>query len=336
MSFFRTGKLPPDFLEKLLKRIDPQDPDLVVGPRVGEDAAVIDMGDKYLVAKTDPVTFVEREIGWYCVNINANDVATMGAKPRWFLSTLLLPEGKTDEAFVEKIFDDINESCNNLGITLCGGHTEVTAGLDKPILVGQMLGEVSKNKLVRSDRIEVGDSVLLTQGIAIEGTAILAAEKEKILSEKTNADIISRAKKFLVNPGISVVEAALTASQIADVHWMHDPTEGGIATGLWELGKVSGLGLRINGDQVIVFPETKVFCEALGLNPWGLIASGALLIVVNSEDADKVISSLSQRNIPTVTIGQVTPPEEGLTFSLGGKVFPLVPFVNDELTRVVE
>jgi len=334
--FLKTGKLPPDLLERLLKRINLEDPDVVIGPRVGEDAAVLDIGDKYLVAKTDPVTFVEEKIGWYCVNVNANDVATMGAKPRWFLSTLLLPERKTDESLVEKIFDDINESCSNLGVTLCGGHTEVTAGLDRPILVGQMLGEVSKDKLVRSDRIEIGDKILLTQGIAIEGTAILATEKEKILSERIDANMISRAKKFLVNPGISVVKAALTASQIADVHWMHDPTEGGIATGLWELGKVSGLGLKIDGDAVVVFPETEVFCELLGLDPWGLIASGALLVVVNREDADKVISALSHENIPTVTIGEVISPEEGLTFRLRGKVFSLVPFVSDELTRIMK
>ena len=336
MSFFKPGKLPPDFLGKLLGKINPHDSNLVIGPRVGEDAAVIDIGDKYLVVKTDPVTFVEEKIGWYCVNINANDIATMGAKPRWFLSTLLLPEGKTDDSLVEKIFDDINESCDNLGVTLCGGHTEITVGLDRPILVGQMLGEVSKNKLVRFDQIKVGDKVLLTQGIAIEGTAILAAEKEKTLLEKTNTEMVSRAKKFLINPGISVVQAALTANQITDVHWMHDPTEGGIGTGLWELGKVSGLGLKIDGDAVVIFPETKAFCDVLGLNPWGLIASGALLIVVSEKDADKVISGLLQENIPTVVIGEVTPPEEGLTFSLRGKVFPLTPFVNDELTRVME
>ena len=336
MVFFKTGKLPPDFLERLLKKINLEDPDVVIGPRVGEDAAVLDIGDKYLVAKTDPVTFVEEKIGWYCVNVNANDVATMGAKPRWFLATLLLPERKTDESLVEKIFDDINESCNSLGVTLCGGHTEVTAGMDRPILVGQMLGEVPKNKLVRSDRIEIGDKILLTQGIAIEGTAILATEKEKILSEKIDANMIASAKRFLVNPGISVVKAALTANRIADVHWMHDPTEGGIATGLWELGKASGLGLKVNGDAVVVFPETQAFSELLGLDPWGLIASGALLIVVNREDADKVISVLSQENIPTVTIGEVSSPEERLTFRLKGNIFSLAPFVNDELTRIIE
>jgi len=335
MAFFEVGKLPADLLDSLLKKIEVKGPRVVIGPRIGEDAAVLEMGDGYLVATTDPITFVEERIGWYGVNVNANDVATMGAEPRWFLATLLLPQGKTDERLAEKIFDDILESCGELGVTLCGGHTEITGGLDRPILVGQMLGEVGRGRLVTPDRIAPGDTVLLTKGVAVEGTAILAMGKGGSVSDKIDSGLISRAKGFLDDPGISVVRAALTACRVADVHGMHDPTEGGIATGLWELARASGHGLRIEGEAVPVFPETQAFCEALGLDPWGLIASGALLIVVNPKDVGKVKSALSDEGILCVSVGQVVPIEEGLIVHRGGEELPLKPFGKDELVRVV-
>jgi len=336
MAFFEVGKLPPDVLGTLLQKIDLKDPRVVVGPRVGVDAAVFDMGDRYLVVKTDPVTFTEKRIAWYCVNVNANDVAAMGAEPRWFLVTLLLPEEKSDREFVEALLDDILKSCSELGISLCGGHTEITAGLDRSILIGQMLGEVPKEKLVTPDKIVAGDAVLLTKGIAIEGTAILAKEMEDILSDRMPSDVLLRAEKFLENPGISVVKAAMTASRAANVHGMHDPTEGGIATGLWELGQASRCGLRIEADSVPVYPETQAFSELLGMDPWGLIASGALLIVVDPKDVDKVVSALSDVNIRCTPIGRIVPPEDGMVCVREGNVFPLEPFVKDELVRVLD
>ena len=133
----KVGKLPPEILGRLLAGTPCTDPRVVVGPRIGEDAAVIDFGATYLVAKTDPITFATDRIGWYAVNINANDVAAMGARPKWFLATLLLPEGSADEGLAEGIFNDIVASCAGLGISLVGGHTEITAGLERPILVGR-------------------------------------------------------------------------------------------------------------------------------------------------------------------------------------------------------
>ncbi len=335
MNFLNVGKLPPDFLKKLFKKIDPKDTRVVVGPRVGEDAAVLDMGDHYLVAKTDPITFTEDRIGWYCVNVNANDIATMGAVPRWFLATLLLPEGKTDEPLVEKIFDDILDSCRQLDVSLCGGHAEITSGLTRPILIGQMLGEVSKDRLVIPEKIKPGDVILLTKGIAIEGTAILAAEKENVLKDKIDIATIRRAKAFLDDPGISIVKEALTVCQTADIHGLHDPTEGGIMTGLWELAQVSNLSLSINRESISIFPETTAVCDILGLDPLGLIASGALLIVIDPKDADKVISSLSDEDIPCRIIGEMLPAEKKSSMHDRAKRIPIKPFLRDEITKAL-
>ena len=209
----QAGKLPLELLSELLADVVIEDPRVVLGPRPGEDAALIDFGDNYLVAKTDPVTFATELIGWYLVQVNANDLAVMGATPRWLMATLLLPEGTAPDE-VRDIFHQLREACGALGITLVGGHTEVTYDLPRPIAVGAMLGEVTKERVVLTSGATPGDAIVLTKGIAVEGTALLAREAEKELLEAgLSPPIIERAKELLFLPGISVVaEAAIGAS----------------------------------------------------------------------------------------------------------------------------
>ncbi|MDY7041071.1 MAG: AIR synthase related protein, partial [Chloroflexota bacterium] len=164
------GKLPAEDLADLLDRYAHVDERVVVGPGIGVDATAIEFGDQLLVAKTDPITFATDEIGWYAVNVNANDVACLGATPRWFLATLLLPAGLTDRSLAERIFAQLSAACRHLGVSLCGGHTEITHGLERPIVVGQMLGEVTRDDLVLPGGAQAGDVVLLTKGIAVEAT----------------------------------------------------------------------------------------------------------------------------------------------------------------------
>ncbi len=304
------GKLPPDVLARLLERIPRGDPRVVVGPRVGEDAAVLDFGDRYLVVSADPVTFTAERIGWYAVQVNANDLATLGARPRWFLVTLLLPD--SDPALAESIFADVLAACAELGVTLCGGHTEITPGLDRPIVAGQMLGEVEKEQLVRKQRICPGDAVLLTRGVALEGTAILAREKAGQLAGHLDAEVLGRARDLLFRPGISVVADALAAAAAAPVHGMHDPTEGGLQGGLYELAQAAGSGLAVERARIPVLPETAALCRALELDPLRLIASGSLLIVVAEPDADRVQQALAARGTPVARIGRMTRQEAGL------------------------
>ena len=126
------GKFPPALLERLLSKNLINDPRVVLGPKVGEDAAVIDVGERLLVAKCDPITFATGLIGWYAVQVNANDVACTGGTPRWFLATILVPE-RFSEAEAEGVFDQVLEACTALGVTLVGGHSEVTHGIQRPI-----------------------------------------------------------------------------------------------------------------------------------------------------------------------------------------------------------
>ena len=328
------GKLPMELLSRLLSDIDVRDPRVVLGARAGEDAALIDMGDRYLVAKTDPITFTTDLIGWYLVQVNSNDLAAMGATPRWLMATLLLPEGATEQQ-TEEIFAQLTEACNALEITLIGGHTEITYDLPRPIAMGALLGEVAKDRVVLSSGAQVGDGIVLTQGIAIEGTSILAREAEDALAAGgVSQEVIERAKSFLFTPGISVAKAASIACDTADVHAMHDPTEGGVATALMELATAANVGLTVDAERIPILPECQAICDALSLDPLGLIASGALLATLPPSEAERLVIALGQEGIPASVIGSVTPKSEGLRLiSPDGEERPLPAFERDELAR---
>lgn len=330
------GKLAPELLSDLLERHTFSFPDdqVLVYPGVGEDAAVIDVGERWLVAKTDPITFASDEIGWYAVHVNANDVAAAGGVPRWFLSTLLLPGGVANQALVEQIMGQIASACRSLDVVPCGGHTEVTHDLDRPIVVGVMLGEILPGKLVRSSGVQVGDTILMTKGVAVEGTAIMAREREQELCSRFSTAFLKRCKGFLHDPGISIVRDARLAAAAAPVHAMHDPTEGGVATGLWELAMASGVGLEVDAASILVFEETRQLCQALSLNPLGVIASGSLLIAVAQGDVAPVCEALSKAAIAVAPIGRAVSPGDGLVLRTSQGVLPLPRYDQDEIARL--
>ncbi|TKJ35886.1 hydrogenase expression/formation protein [bacterium (candidate division B38) B3_B38] len=333
---FEVGKLPIRYLESLLSRIAIKDKRVVVGPGIGKDAAVIDFSDRYLVAKTDPITLTSSKIGWWGVHINANDVACLGATPRWFLATILLPEGKTNQSLAEEIFSEILLACKELGVTLCGGHTEITQKLKQPIVVGNMLGEVAKENLVDGTKARAGDEVILVKGIAIEGTSIIAREKGEELRGRFSEEFINRCRQFLVEPGISVVKEALLANSLVRVKGMHDPTEGGLWTGLYELAVASGKGMYIEADAIPVYSETEQLCQAFGLDPLGLIASGALLVVAARRDTAKLIGGLEREGVKAVRIGRLTPEKEGMRIRRNGKLEEITPLSQDEIARILD
>ncbi len=330
------GKLRAELLKSLLDKHPVGDRRVLVGPRVGEDAAVIDFGDRYLIAASDPVTFATDRVGWYALQVNANDVAVRGARPRWFLATLLLPEHSSTDESVAAIFDDLTAACDELDVALVGGHTEITAGLDRPIVCGTMLGEVAPDKLVTTAGAQVGDAVVLTKGVPIEGAAILAREREsELLARGVSVRAIKRAKSFLRAPGLSVLPEAEIACELARVHAMHDPTEGGVATALWELAEAAQVGLRIDRERIIILPEGREICAALGLDPLGTIASGALLLTLSPPEAGIVIHALARENIDCHYIGQVVARAAGVMLvEDGNRERPLPVFAQDELTKV--
>ena len=204
MGSYPLGKLPHDKLDQLLSALTISDPRVALGPGVGLDCAVIDFGDTYLVAKSDPITFTSEDIGWYAVHINANDIVTTGAQPSWFLVTLLLPEGSGPD-LVDEIFADLGDACAEVGAELIGGHTEITADLNRPLISGTMLGEVAKSSLITPKGARPGDIILLSKGVPIEAGSILARE---CTDQFTHLDpaVVENARAYLTDPGISVVK----------------------------------------------------------------------------------------------------------------------------------
>jgi hydrogenase maturation factor len=302
---FPVGKLPAPVLAALLARLPRADPSVVLGPGIGVDCAVVRSGGGLLVCKSDPITFVTRDLGRYLVQVNANDLATTGATPRWLLVTLLLPQGAADEALVQDIMGQITRACDEMAVSLIGGHTEITHGLDRPIAVGCLLGEVSPDELVTPAGARPGDRVLLTKGVPIEGTTLLAREFAGRIVGKLGAQDLEAAAAFLEDPGISVLRDARIALAAGRVTAMHDPTEGGLLAALWELAQACGHPLRVDLAAVPVPDLAARICRALDVDPLATIASGALLLTTPARDAGAIRRALEAEGIACAEIGEV-------------------------------
>ena len=286
------------------------------------------------MAKSDPVTFATERSGWYAVQVCANDVACTGATPLWFLATLLAPEWYTPDDATQ-MFEDVLAACRDLGVSLVGGHSEVTLGIQKPIVMGTMLGEVSRDRLITTGGAQEGDSIVLTKGLAIEGTAILARDNaEELRSAGVDEGVIDRSAALLDAPGISVLPEAKIATAQNFVHSLHDATEGGLITALHEVATASGLGLAVEEGSVPILLETEAACNALGLNPMGLLASGALIMTLPASRVPLLLRSLERSSINAWEIGQMLPAEEGrILFTRDGEEIALPKFQRDELAR---
>lgn len=303
------GKLPADLLAGLLAELPIRHPQLLVGPAVGEDAAVIDFAPHsatLLVAKSDPITFATDEIGHYAVNVCANDLAVTGATPRFYLPTLLLPAGAANVELVGHIFAQIGAACAKLNIVVAGGHSEVTAAVKQPVIAGTMLGEVARDRYLSSRGGRRGDAILLAGQIPVEGASIIAREKRAdLLARGFAAAEIDQAAAFLHNPGISVMVPAQIAAQSGLVTAMHDPTEGGIATGLYELAMAAGIGVEVDLDAIPIAPLAAKLCAAYGLDPLGTIASGALLATCAPANVERVLALWAQAGWAGTVIGSM-------------------------------
>ena len=332
---FPTGKIRAEILKRVIfKRLGAQSDRVLVGPGIGEDAAVIDMGDRVLVLKSDPITGAVGSIGWLAVHVNANDIATCGARPQWFFCTMLLPEG-ADEALLKEIVTDMDRAARGLGVAIVGGHSETTPGLSRPILVGFMVGETVKNSYIATRGAQVGDALILTKTAGLEGTAVLAADLADVLREKVDEKMLTRAQRFL--DSISVVEEAMKAMEVGGVHSMHDPTEGGVLNGVWEMAEAAGKGVTIHKERIRVAPETKAICDAFEIDPLKTMGSGALLISAEQGKAGEIVSSLKEMNVEASIIGEVTPSKEGRWVICGdGRKEELLPQDQDHVYKVLD
>jgi hydrogenase expression/formation protein HypE len=327
------GKLRPEILARLLGHTS-QSPDLVVGPALGEDAAVIDQGDRYLVLTTDPITFTASHCGWYSVCVNANDIAACGGTPRYYSAAIIFPEARTTLEDVERLFAEIEDACRRLGVLWVGGHTEVSPAVTGPLVVGQMIGEVAPEHLCKSGAAKEGDALLLVKTGAIEATAIIAAQRASEVEAVQGKERARRCREFLFDPGLAIVREAALARGFP-VHAMHDPTEGGVITGIREICAASNCGALVLQASIGILPETEALCSQFGLDPLGAISSGALLLTLPQEAAVPLVHHYHEHGVPASVIGEILDPIAGLSIRRrDGRLEALPEFAVDEITKL--
>jgi hydrogenase maturation factor len=327
------GKLPEELLKRLLALPRHQPPELLIGPAPGEDAALLRSLPGPVLVTSDPITFPTPEPGWYAVHINANDIAAMGGKPNYFTLTLILPTGTTEQD-VETIMLQALAASGQLGLTLVGGHTEVSSAVNTPIVSVTMFGQLLGASPTKTGGGKLGDALLQINPMGIEGTSITASENPGLIRRQLGEQVLKTAREALRSPGLSVVAPANLILSKFTVHAMHDPTEGGIATGIREMALCSGTGINVLEEKLLIMPETREICKCLGLDPLGLVSSGCLLVALPGGEAEAAISFMRRQGYQTSQIGILN--DQPGTYELvdpAGHKSPLPFFAADELAR---
>lgn len=293
------GKLPPEILRKyLLAMTGAPSKKLIVAPAIGIDFGVVKLDRGYMIVSSDPVTGVEKRIGWYAVNVSANDVATSGNRPEFIQSVILLPEN-ANERTVRRVSADIHSSAKELGVTIVGGHTELTPGLKRPIVMTTAFA--FSGSFVTAANAREGDLVMMTKSAGVEGTAILG--NRLVYSSSSEERALARATQKFYSQ-LSIVGEAEAAFSTGAVHAMHDCTEGGVLGAVYEMAYASKRGFRILESQIPIAPETKGLCSRLNINPLRLISSGTLLLAVKPGGEGKVSKRLAEIGVTSAVIGR--------------------------------
>jgi hydrogenase expression/formation protein HypE len=306
------GKIPIEILNStFLKLTGAGSEDVVTPPLAGLDFAALKVGAKFMIVSADPVTGVVKDIGRYAISVSANDVATSGNRAQFAESVVLLPEG-ADASYAKKVAGQMDAEAKKLGISIVGGHTEVTPGLRHPIVVVTAFSFV--DDYVSSRDAKGGDTIMMTKTAGLEGTAVLSGEPG-----------------FLDH--ISVADEAVAAYRTGVVHAMHDCTEGGVLGAVFEMSLASRLGFELEEERIPVAPQTLEMCRKLKIDPLRLIASGALLLSVKKGMEPEIKRALSPI-CPVTPVGRFT--KAGRTLiRKGGKRVPLRAAPEDELWRVL-
>lgn len=297
----KIGKVPETVLKRsILKQIHHRRDEILVRPGVGEDCAILGVEpDEVLVMSTDPITGTVNEIGMFAVHITANDIASSGAEPIGILLTIILPEDAS-ESDIKGIMKDVETVCEELNIEVMGGHTEISKAVNQPLLSVTGVGKIKKEEVIKTAGLKPGQELVMTKWAGLEGTAIIARDKEDELKARFHQDFIEKAKSFFEH--ISVVKDARIAKKTG-VTSMHDVTEGGIFGALWEVAAASGAGIEVDLKKIPIRQETIEICELYDLNPYMLMSSGCMLI--STDKGNALVEALKNEGISSAVIGKV-------------------------------
>ena len=329
------GKVNDDFFQRnILTSFGKERPQVVIGPAMGVDAAILKTGDGYLAIAEDPIfpsmNMSPDDFGFLTVHIGASDVAVMGIKPQFMTYSLLLPPG-TAEEYINALISSISKYAAELGIAIVGGHTGFYGAVTVPTIGGITVWGTG-HSYVSPKGAREKDNIIITKGAGVEGAALLAYECREALRSVLPEELVNRAVARMRE--ISVVREAMIAAGNHGVHAMHDATEGGVKRGLWEIGQASAKGIRINKDKLLIPEDIKAVCEYFRLDPWEIISEGTLLLTCDPVTTEELLTAYRNAGIPAQIIGEVTSPEEGCVFQEQGRTYPLVPPAEDKFWEV--
>lgn len=323
-------------LEHLNKYVFPHfvcdDPDVILGSVFGEDVALTKVGDDVLVSHLDPIVGAVNDIGWLAVHVACNDIATSGAPPRWIQLLVLVPS-ENDLALLEKIMTDVERGAKEVGVSIIGGHTGYSAALSRPLVAVTALGPLNGRKPVLTSGAQVGDHILISKGIALEGTAILASDFSKTALKLGLTDGDLWDAKALMRHVSVVPEAVLLGKCGASA--MHDVTRGGLLETLMEISRLSDVGLEIQYEKIPIHEIVACFSRAFQFDPLKMISSGTLVAAISPSHLNSAIRSLDENGIPYADIGVVTP-GVGVTIRREDQVvkYQEIHAEEDELARM--
>ncbi len=324
------GKLSRERLGRLLAFTAHGSPEVLVGAEAGEDAAVV-RGAETLILTADPITFTEENIGVYTVAVNCNDVVAMGGKPVYLTTTILLPPG-TGQGRLDTIFEELEEACRRAGVLWVGGHTEVTSAVNRIVISAQALGFLN-GKPTRTCDASPGELLCMSKWTALEATTLIAREKAEVSRRLLGAEGHREVLSWLYDPGISILAEGriLAGSRLSAGH---DPTEGGLATGIHEIAERSLVGVRVYREKIPVRRETELLCDHFGLDPLGALSSGVFLFTAPPRQAEEACRLLNTGQVQAAVIGEITEDKGKVELVEAGGSRPLPQFIRDEIIKL--
>jgi hydrogenase expression/formation protein HypE len=324
------GKLTSSQLKEMVfKHLVYKRPEVLIRPAIGEDCAAVDFGEEVLIISTDPITGTASEVGKLAVNINLNDIASNGVVPFGLMLTILAPVGTSLEE-IEMVIAQAAKEAEKNEVEIIGGHTEITDAVNRIVVSAVAIGKQPKSELIRTSNIAIDDVILMTKSVGLEGTGIIAFEKESELVEAFGVGAVIDAKALLEMT--SVVKEGVLAGKF-DVHAMHDITEGGLLGAVWELCDAANLGCIIDTSAIPIESITAQICDYYEIDPLRLISSGSLLIIASEVTAELVMKKLGVEGVNAQIIGKIV--DDVCLIDDEGELFEITPPEGDALYDVL-
>jgi hydrogenase expression/formation protein HypE len=325
----KIGKVPNDILKKIvIDKIKHSRSEIILRPKIGEDCTAVDFGDYACVLSSDPITGAVNEIGRLAVYVSCNDVAACGVEPIGLLVTILAPPDSSVED-LETIMTQLIDTADLLNVDIMGGHTEITASVTRFVVVTTAVGKVLKGKLITSSGAKEGDSIILSKTAGMEGTAIIAHDKEEELVKVLGREFVENAKAFINN--VSAVKEGVIAGNFG-ANAMHDVTEGGVLGAIWEVAEASEKGVVLYKDKIPVAFETEEICKFYSINPLRLISSGCMIITSNN--GKELIKELESNGVSASIIGEIIREPKKIMYD-NNDIIQISQPEADELFKVV-